>query len=89
MLLARHAMDAMMGRAHAVIGCLITHWAEDQTSYAGEQRLAQVFAGEGVPMLDVKIPLATAIETQPQYASHAVQAYRRLAEEVLAHVSST
>jgi chromosome partitioning protein len=88
MLLARRAMDALMGRADAIIGCLITHWAHDQTSLAGKQRLADVFAGEGVPMLDVKIPLATAIETQPQYAYQAVQAYTLLAEEVLQYVSS-
>lgn len=87
MLGARRAMDALMGRQPAVIGCLITHWREDQTSLAGEQKLASVFHGFGIPMLDVKIPLATAIETQPQYAAHAMRAYGQLAEEVLNNVS--
>src|SRR5690348_2822419 len=87
MLLARRAMDALMGRQDAIIGCLVTHWVEDQNSIAGEQKLAQVFAGEKVPMLDVRIPLSTAIEAQPRYAWHAVDAYGHLAEEVLKHVS--
>jgi chromosome partitioning protein len=87
MLLARRAMDALMGRSDAIMGCLITHWADDQTSHLGEQKLAQVFVNENVPMFDVKIPLATAIEMQPQYAAHAVAAYNHLAQEVLRYVT--
>jgi chromosome partitioning protein len=84
----RTAMDALMGREPAILGCVVTHWAQDRTSQTEWDRLEALFHGWGSEMFATKIPMAVAIEANSHLAWHALQAYSNLVEEVLNHANN-
>jgi chromosome partitioning protein len=81
------AMSALMGRQSNVIGCLLTHWGEDQASQVAYARLENLFVSRGSRMLRAQIPLSVAIESNPSMAMTVLRAYDRFAKEVLAYVA--
>ncbi len=83
------AMSALMGCTPDVLGCLITHWGEDATSQLAYARLENLFASRGSRMLPMRVPLSVAIESKPNMAAGAMNAYDELATEVLAHVGNS
>lgn len=76
-------MSALMGRSPQLLGGLLTHWGEDSASENAEKQLADVFNNEGSRLLDPKIPMSVAIESNPGAAYKARQEYERVVEEVL------
>jgi hypothetical protein len=78
-----------MGRIPTLIGCLVTHWGEDSASEAAKARLRRIFELEGSQVLDRKIPLSSAIESNPSAATAARKAYDDLVQEVMSHVGPT
>ncbi len=85
---ARDAMAALMGRAPQLLGCVITHWGEDATSRDAYQNLKVLFDGRQSRILDAKIPVAVAIESNSHHAAKAIDAYNALVEEILGHVGN-
>lgn len=86
MLRAHKAMGALMGRTPVLLGCLLTHWGEDNASELSEARLRRIFELRGSQVLDPHIPMSTAIESNPNAASTARKTYDELVEEVMNHV---
>jgi cellulose biosynthesis protein BcsQ len=83
---ARHAMNALMGRAGVKLGSVVTHWQNDRQSVPKVDLLQLQLLGRGGHMFTARIPWSAAIETpQPPYAVR--QAYDALLEEVLRDVS--
>ncbi len=76
-------MSALMGRTPKLLGGVMTHWGEDATSLAVEERMERIFTGQGSSLFESRIPTAVAIETNPAHAKHAVSAYNALVGEVL------
>jgi chromosome partitioning protein len=87
MLEARKAMGALMGRTPKVLGGLFTHWGEDSASQDAESELRLILGTVGSGVLDARIPVSSAIESNPSAAHNAMREYRNLAEEVKKHVS--
>jgi chromosome partitioning protein len=85
---ARHAMNALVGRRSAHLGCVITHWQNDQRSHAGRRRLEIQVTGLGGHLFTTVVPLSAAVESpQPPVAIR--QAYDALVEEVLQDVHTS
>ncbi|MGZ3665604.1 MAG: AAA family ATPase [Ktedonobacterales bacterium] len=87
MLYALRAMSALMGRTPQLLGGLLTHWGEDTASENAEARLGDVFHNERTRLLDPRIPMSAAIESNPNAARNARLAYDQVVEEVLKHDS--
>jgi chromosome partitioning protein len=87
MLEARTAMGALMGRTPKILGGLFTHWGEDSASEAAATSLSLILGTAGSGVLDTRIPVSNAIESNPNAAHNAMKAYRNLAEEVKKYVS--
>ncbi len=87
MLEARKAMGALMGSTPKVLGGLFTHWGEDNASQDTETDLAVILGNVESGVLEVRIPMSNAIESNPIAAHNAMKEYRKLAEEVKKHVS--
>lgn len=85
MLQAKCTMSALMGRAPQLLGGLLTHWGEDTASANAKSQLADVFHNANSGLLDPRIPMSTAIETNPNAARNARIEYDRVVEEVLKH----
>src|SRR5262249_1179154 len=83
MLRARKAMGALMGRTPAGIGGLVTHWGEESGSESAIVRLNTALRSSDSQLLDVHIPLSTAIESNPGAAWSARQKYEELVTEVM------
>jgi hypothetical protein len=88
MLDARLAMGELMGRKPTILGGLMTHWGEETSSQAAEGRLQIILNTEGSKVLDVKIPMSSVIESNPNAARNAKQAYDELVTEVMNNVSN-
>jgi hypothetical protein len=80
-------MGALMGRTPKVLGGLFTHWGEDSASQDAESELRLILGAVGSGVLDARIPVSSAIESNPSAAHNAMREYRNLAEEVKKHVS--
>lgn len=87
MLEARKAMAALMGRTPNVLGGLFTHWGEDSASHDAENSLALILGTVDSGVLDAKIPVSNAIESNPSAAHNAMKEYKSLAQEVSNRVS--
>ncbi|MGZ6308246.1 MAG: ParA family protein, partial [Ktedonobacterales bacterium] len=87
MLYALRGMSALMGRTPQLLGGLLTHWGEDTASENAEARLGDVFHNERTRLLDPRIPMSAAIESNPNAARNARLAYDQVVEEVLKHDS--
>ncbi len=88
MLEAHKAMGALMGRAPRILGGLLTHWGEDSASEDAEARLQVALHGAGSDVLEIHIPVSSAIETSPNAARNAKHAYDELVQEVINNVSA-
>ena len=85
-----HTMDTMgdlMGTSPHLLGCLVTHWAEDQHSKDTYTRLQEIFDTRKSHILETEIPYDVTIEkTQGPTQHRASQAYEAVVDEVLQNV---
>lgn len=85
---ARQAMAALMGHTPAIIGGLLTHWGEEAASEPAVLRLNTALRSSNAELLDIRIPLSTAIESNPTAAWSARQKYEELVTEVMRYVDN-
>lgn len=83
MLRAWTAMSALMGRTPAVFGPLLTHWGEDLASERAESRLREILNSVRARVVDHRVPVSVAIESNPNAATGARRVYDELVEEVM------
>jgi hypothetical protein len=83
MIAALDAMSQLMGRRARLLGGVITHWNDDAPSQNAYVRLVSQIEVHSGQMLTSRIPFSSALESKPQYARNAVNAYERLTEEVI------
>lgn len=87
MLRTLDTMGELTGNRAQLLGCLITHWGEDQQSVDTYTRLEELFENRHSHILANYIPFDVTIEkTHGQTHHRAIHAYERVVEEVLSHV---
>lgn len=84
---ARHAMNALVGRARPQFGGVVTHLQNDQRSIPERDRLQVELSTDGGIILGTSIPWSAAVETPTP--PHAIrEAYDRLAQEVMRYAAN-
>ena len=83
---AQSAMAELMGRTPKLLGGLLTHWGEDNASQTAQGQLDLILSQQDSKVLDIKVPVSNAIESNPNAARNVKQAYDDLVEEVMADV---
>lgn len=87
MLNTMDTMGELMGTSPQLLGCLVTHWGEDESSRDTYSRLQEQFDNRRSRILATKIPFDVTIEKNYGQTQHrASQAYEEALEEVLTYV---
>jgi chromosome partitioning protein len=80
-------MGQLAGAPAQLIGCLITHWGDDQTSRDAYVKLEDLFTNRRSHIMANEIPFDVTIEKSRGPSHHrASEAYEKVVEEVLTYV---
>jgi hypothetical protein len=80
-------MGELAGNRPELLGCLITHWNDDQQSTDTYTRLEELFDNRQSRIFANEIPFDVTVEkTHGQTHHRASDAYDRVVQEVLSHV---
>ncbi len=87
MLRTMDTMGDLMGTPSQLLGCLVTHWAEDQHSRDTYTRLQEIFNNRRSRIMQTSIPYDVTIEKSEGRTQHrASDAYEAVVKEVLEYV---